>query len=445
MRKQLYSYYPSGLHPCSPALATTPSLAACPTRPPTAQRLAAPSVRAPPRASRAAPHVRRSRATNRKTLPRLALMSSCFVDLCGIDPGATYQHAFVYIRQLAIHLRNAIQKPTADAYRQVYNWSYVNCLRLWAQVLCAHARQHTAPLRQLLYPLVQVTTGVARLLPNIRFAPLRLQCLRVLNQCAAELQVYIPVAPLVLEVFRFAELSHKPTGAAAEKLLDWAVMLKVSKTDSGRRDYQEGMMVHAMFALAEHLHASAYSIGFPEMSISIVLALRAAAKKSKIGAFQKRCRALLTQIDAQSQYVATRRAAVDFSPKDRKQVQEFLKQEREDGEGPLSRWFKSQLAEQAAQEATMRNVGERKGKRIEADDDDDDDDVDEEEMEEEMSRKKRKKAKKSAEAEAAAAEAAEASRKAKRGAMDASMNEGDDVVEEMQLSDSDDSDDDELV
>ena len=197
----------------------------------------------PPRASRAAPHVRRSRATNRKTLPRLALMSSCFVDLCGIEPGATYQHAFVYIRQLAIHLRNAIQKPTADAYRQVYNWSYVNCLRLWAQVLCAHARQHTAPLRQLLYPLVQVTTGVARLLPNIRFAPLRLQCLRVLNQCAAELQVYIPVAPLVLEVFRFAELSHKPTGAAAEKLLDWAVMLKVSKTDSGRRDYQEGMMV----------------------------------------------------------------------------------------------------------------------------------------------------------------------------------------------------------
>ena len=47
-------------------------------------------------------------------------------------------------------------------------------------------------------------------------------------------------------------------------------------------------MVHAMFALAEHLHASAYSIGFPEMPISIVLALRAAAKKSKIGAFQVR-------------------------------------------------------------------------------------------------------------------------------------------------------------
>ena len=442
MRKQLYSYYPSGLSLAalpSPALHPSPPAPTCPT---TAQRLPTPTPT--PHASRPTPNVRRSRATNRKTLPRLALMSSCFVDLCGVDTSAAYQHAFVYIRQLAIHLRNAIQKPTADAYRQVYNWNYVNCLRLWAQVLCAHARQHTAPLRQLLYPLVQVTTGVARLLPNIRFAPLRLQCLRVLNQCATELQVYIPVAPLVLEVFRFAELSHKPTGAAAEKLLDWAVLLKVSKTDSGRRDYQEGMMVQTMFALAEHLHAAAYSIGFPEMSISVVLALRAAAKKSKIGAFQKRCRSLLTQIEAQSQYVATRRAAVDFSPKDRKQVQDFLKEEREDGAGPLSRWFKSQLAEQAQQEATMRNVGESKGKRIEADHDDDDD-VDDEEMEEEVSRKKKKKGKKAAEAEAAAVEAAEASRKGKRGAMDASMNDGDDMVEEMQLSDSDDSDDDELV
>ena len=283
----------------------------------------------------------------------------------------------------------------------------------------------------------QVTTGVARLLPNIRFAPLRLQCLRVLNQCAAELQVYIPVAPLVLEVFRFAELSHKPTGAAAEKLLDWAVLLKVSKTDSGRRDYQEGMMVQTMFSLAEHLHAAAYSVGFPEMSISVVLALRAAAKKSKIGAFQKRCRSLLTQIDAQAQYVATRRAAVDFSPKDRKQVQDFLKAEREAGEGPLSRWFKTQLAEQAAQEASMRDVGDRKGKRIEADDDDDD--VEEEEMEEEVSRKKKKKGKKAAEAEAEAA----SGKREKQGAVDASMNEGDDMVEELQLSDSD-SDDDEL-
>ena len=117
-----------------------------------------------------------SKSTSRKALPRIMLRASCYVDLCAVDAHASYRHAFVYIRQLAIHLRNAIQKASPEASRQVYNWQFVNCLRLWAQVLCTHARSPTAPLRQLIYPLVQVTLGTARLLPSIRYAALRLQC-----------------------------------------------------------------------------------------------------------------------------------------------------------------------------------------------------------------------------------------------------------------------------
>lgn len=39
----------------------------------------------------------------------------------------------------------------------------------------------------------QVTMGTARLLPNIRFAPLRFQCARVLNQLSMELGYFTPV------------------------------------------------------------------------------------------------------------------------------------------------------------------------------------------------------------------------------------------------------------
>ena len=87
------------------------------------------------------------RFTNRKTLPHVVLMSSCVVDMCGVDMQATYQHAFVYIRQLAIHLRNAIQQQTEAAYRQVYNWQYVNC-----EHATLHARTPPLPLPPLLRP-----------------------------------------------------------------------------------------------------------------------------------------------------------------------------------------------------------------------------------------------------------------------------------------------------
>ena len=119
-------------------------------------------------------------------------MAQCVIELFGLDLNVAYEHAFVYIRQLAIHLRNAIQKTSDAATRQVYSWQYVNCLRLWAQALCALAKPADSPLRQLAYPLVQICLGTARLLPNIRYAPLRFQCVRMLNNLAAELGVIVP-------------------------------------------------------------------------------------------------------------------------------------------------------------------------------------------------------------------------------------------------------------
>lgn len=56
--------------------------------------------------------VRSSKLTTAQTLPAIQFMRSSLVELCRIDPPTTYYYAFVYIRQLAVHLRSAISAKT---------------------------------------------------------------------------------------------------------------------------------------------------------------------------------------------------------------------------------------------------------------------------------------------------------------------------------------------
>ena len=117
--------------------------------------------------------VRHSRFYNRKTMALVSLMCSCVVELYKLDTKASYQHAFVYIRQLAIHLRNAIVNKTKEAHQAVYNWQYINSLRVWVRLL---SQSHqVSDLALLLYPLVQIMSGSIRLLPTARNFPLRFQ------------------------------------------------------------------------------------------------------------------------------------------------------------------------------------------------------------------------------------------------------------------------------
>ena len=133
--------------------------------------------------------LRSAKATSAHTLPSINLMKNSASELFCVDHEAAYQHAFGYIRQLAVHLRNSMKvrnkvrifsqqlsefcaypQVYQDAFKQVYNWQYVHCIDFWSIVLakaCSIEAKierggEDSALQPLIYPLTQVSLGAIK-------------------------------------------------------------------------------------------------------------------------------------------------------------------------------------------------------------------------------------------------------------------------------------------
>jgi len=277
----------------------------------------------------------------------LDFMAACLVELHGLDAAASYAHAFGAIRHLAQLLRSALTAKTKDAYRLVYCWQTVSALELWAKVLAAHATEKNSDLRPLVYPVAQLLLGTARLLPTPSYFPLRLRCIRALNRLSTATGVFVPVAPLLLDIFQWTDLAkspkHPPAGAQQPDLL---LQLRVSKNNARSPAYQEDIIMTTVDLLGEHLSQWSRHISFPELSHLTVVSLRRFTKVNQVDKFRKPVRGLIDATERNIAFVGRARDQVEFSPKDLSEVAAFL--EDEEKPTPLEKYY--ELAHEAAKE-----------------------------------------------------------------------------------------------
>ena len=218
-------------------------------------------------------------------LPTLTFMGNCVVELYSLDYHSSYQHAFIYIRQLALHLRTAMQKKTPEAMGAVYCWQYLHCLKLWVAVLTEACQSdddfeglsssEDQLLRSLIFPLTQVLLGTARLIPSTRYLPLRLHCVRLMQQLAAAAEIFLPTTSILLDVFDLQELSQPPKKVHKSNIQPMALTLRL-RADNPLRSMEEmEMCLSEVFVLLNReVDLYRYSAGFPEFSVRICQRLR---------------------------------------------------------------------------------------------------------------------------------------------------------------------------
>ncbi|KAG2123423.1 Noc2-domain-containing protein [Suillus clintonianus] len=296
--------------------------------------------------------VRACKSTSTYRLPSITLMKNSACELFCVDHGATYQHAFGYIRQLAILLRGGMKTKTKEAYKQVYNWQYAHCVDFWALVLgraCdAHAQAERggqeSELRSLIYPLVQVSLGAIKLISNSRSYPFHLHIARSMLHLTRHTRIYVPLTPYLLPIISSTLTASGKPKSSTLRPLDMETHIRAPAQYVKTRVYAAGLVEETVFILAEWLGSSPVhgSVAFPELIVPIVVTLRRTLKNCKeLGKEAGMVKGLLERVEDCAKWIDQSRAGINFGPGKMDEVEQW-EANVEIEESPLGKYLKVQ-------------------------------------------------------------------------------------------------------
>uniref|UniRef100_A0A803NDE6 Nucleolar complex protein 2 homolog n=1 Tax=Chenopodium quinoa TaxID=63459 RepID=A0A803NDE6_CHEQI len=253
--------------------------------------------------------ISRCKVVDPSNLNHIEYIINSFVELCSIDLQKSIKVALASAQKLAVILSWACKlRRYMEALKKICSWEYVLCIDLWVKYVSVNFKD--CDLHGLLYPLIQVINGVAKLFAGPKYLPLRVKCIHWLNQLSTASEIFIPVSSLALDLLESSN----------------------AQGDEKRRKGSINLSTILMWS---------HHISFPELATVPIIRLKQFYEKSATESLRRPVKRLIDQVEKNMEFVQRKREDVSFSPIDQGSADSFLQSEKRDDKSPFIQYYKS--------------------------------------------------------------------------------------------------------
>lgn len=305
-------------------------------------------------------YVRNSKFVSPNTLPAINFMRRSLGEMFILDLNVSYQHVFLYIRQLAIHLRNAMTLKKKESYQAVHNWQYINSIHLWAELLASTSDK--MQLQPLIYPLVSIITGTIKLISTAQYFPLRFHCIRSLIVLSKGTRTFIPIVPLILEVLKSNTFNQRHSKVSM-KPLSFTCILRLSQNQLQENGFRDEVVENIVGCTLEYMAQESHTISYPDLAVSAIIQLKHYLKNGKNinSNHRNKLKLLVEKITENSKYVLSEREKFTFELRDTSSINAWETQLRNKGTPLMAfyeNWFNTNVAVQKRRATKSENLEE---------------------------------------------------------------------------------------
>ena len=180
-----------------------------------------------------------------------------------------------------------------------------------------------SPLRQLIYPLVQVTLGVIRLIPTPQFFPLRFYLIKSLIRLSQNSGVFIPIYPLLSEILTSTAFTKAPKKSPNLAAFDFEHNIKCTQAYLNTKIYQEGLSEQFVDLLGDYFALYCKNIAFPELVTPVIISLRRYIKTSTNVKLNKRLSTVVEKLNQNSTFIQERDQMLNLGQQTNLKFQDF--------------------------------------------------------------------------------------------------------------------------